>query len=169
MRLNQKLVEANERKEIVICGGAAMILGQHNREETQDVDMLRPDKDQLLQKLSREIAIETGSIRPDWLNSNCSAFIFEYPLPENWEDRLVVKLSSSHLVVKSLCDEDLLFTKICAHVDREMDEEDVRLLAQDKRMFLKSVDQVLQLKRYQSLETEMIIDELKIRLGFDDE
>jgi Nucleotidyltransferase of unknown function (DUF6036) len=167
--LNQKLQGEGIKKELVICGGAAMILSNYEREETQDVDVLKPDNDDVLKRLSKKVAEETGIVRSNWLNSDCTVFIKEHPLPKDWEKRLLSKYKASNLKVLVLAPEDILFSKLCSHIDREMDEDDIRELVKNKEEFQKAVGVVLKLEKYQNPLAVAIIEELRIRLGFDNE
>ncbi|MCO4794748.1 MAG: hypothetical protein KC493_13600 [Bacteriovoracaceae bacterium] len=169
-RLNEKLTQEGEKRELVVCGGAALILSNYNKVETVDVDMVSPNKDELLQKLSKEVAKDLDGVRPDWLNSHAATFFENHnPLPENWEDRLVEIFEDSHLKVSALAPEDILFSKICSHIDREMDEEDIKELADTQDLFEKVVEQVVGLPKYKDQVSDLIIDELRTRLGFKDE
>lgn len=51
------------KREIVVCGGASMILNKYNREQTQDIDIVKPVKDQLLQEIAAKIAKESMMLR----------------------------------------------------------------------------------------------------------
>lgn len=62
-----------------------------------------------------------------------------------------------------------MHSKICAHIDREMDEEDIGELAQDKELFKKVSKQVLGKKRFKNEQARIIIQELEVRLGIFDE
>ncbi|HAZ14961.1 MAG: hypothetical protein A2X86_21525 [Bdellovibrionales bacterium GWA2_49_15] len=168
-RLNEKLSDEGVTRELVVCGGAALLLSNYEREETMDVDMLRPDKDEVLQRLSKLVAEETGIARPDWLNSHSSVFFRENPLPKGWEGRLRSGFRASHLEVKVLAPKDILFTKICAHIDREMDEQDIKVLAPTKEIFEEAVLQVTRLPQYRSEMTTVSLDVLRLKLGFADD
>lgn len=168
-QLNDGLANINERRELVVCGGAALILSNFKKEETADIDILSPDKDVLLLRLSKEIAKTKTGIRTDWLNSNAASFFKEHnPLPSGWQDRLVETFKSTHLIVKALAPEDILFSKICSHIDREMDEDDIRELAKTKSIFECVVKRVSKLDRFKDTTSKIIIDELRVRLGFND-
>lgn len=168
-KLNQKLRDEGIKKKIVICGGAAMILSNYEREETQDVDILKPENDDVLKRLSKDVANETGVLRSNWLNSDCTIFMREHPLPKGWEKRILNKYKASNLKVLVLAPEDILFTKLCSHIDREMDEDDIRELVKNKEEFQIAVNKIFKLKKYQNSLTEAIIDELRIKLGFNHE
>ena len=169
-KLNSKLSQKGEKRKLILCGGAALILLNLEKVETVDVDLVDPSRDVLLQNLAKEIATDEKSIREDWLNSNASSFFKKHnPLPKNWEKRLDTVYESSHLTVKALSREDLLFTKICSHIDREMDEQDIKVLTHDEAMFNRAIEKVTKLKKYQNSIAKIIIAELRTRLGFDDE
>lgn len=168
-RLNRKLHEKGLKKEVVVCGGAAMILSNYKREETQDVDILKPENDKVLMKLSREVADENKVIRANWLNSDCTVFMKEHPLPRGWEKRLISKYNASNLKVFVLASEDILFSKLCSHIDREMDEDDIRELVKTEEEFRRAITKVLKLEKYQNSLAMAVIEELEVRLGFNDE
>jgi len=168
--LNERLANENETRELVVCRGAALILNNYKKEETADIDILSSDKDELLKRLSLEIAKKNLGLRSDWLNSNAASFFKRHnPLPVGWEKRLVQSFKASHLTVKSLSEEDMLFSKICSHIDREMDEADMKELARTKELFENTVRKIVKLKKFQDTASTLIIGELRVRLGFDDD
>jgi hypothetical protein len=169
-QLNMKLADINENRCLIICGGAALILSNYDKEETADIDLLSPSRDSLLKKLAEDIAKENHGLRPDWLNPHASIFFTKHnPLPAGWESRLVETFSGSHLQVRSLSPQDMLFSKICSHVERELDEDDIRALASSREMFDTAVLEMLKIDTFKNTTTQLIIDELKIRLGFSDD
>ena len=145
-----------------------MILCNYQKDETQDIDMLRPSNDQLLQRLSKKMAKQTVGLRENWLNSDSAVFLTG-SFPSGWEKRVVECFRGTHLVVKSVGPEDMLYSKICAHIDREEDEEDIKELTQSKELFLKVSGEVLKMRQYRNDLSKVLVEELKIRLGFNDE
>lgn len=167
-RINEELALLNENREMVVCGGAAMLFGSYNKDTTQDIDLLKPVKDPVLKDISKKLAREFEHLRDNWLNSDSSSFLID-SLPKNWELRVEEKFKGSHLKVLSLCRKDLLYSKLCAHIDREMDEDDIRELVNgDVLLFEKISSEILQTKRFGRKLGKSIIDELKITLGLGD-
>jgi hypothetical protein len=168
-RIDEELALLNESRELVVCGGAAMLFGNYNKASTQDIDMLKPVKDPVLKEISKKLAKEFEHLRDNWLNSDSSSFLSD-SLPRDWELRLEERFTGSHLRVLSLGREDLLYSKLCAHIDREMDEDDIRELVKgDLAMFKRISTEVLQTKRFGGVLGQTIVDELKIKLELGDE
>src|SRR6266404_6953904 len=75
-RLGQLAVESGSKIELVLVGGALMVLRFRARESTRDVDVaiLAPDDAQRVRDLSRRVADERGWPE-DWLNDGAKGYL----------------------------------------------------------------------------------------------
>jgi hypothetical protein len=71
--LSQELGKENLKGEILVFGGAAMVLAFNARPSTKDVDALFQPKSKIYE-LSKRIA-EKHQLSPDWLNDSVKGFI----------------------------------------------------------------------------------------------
>jgi predicted nucleotidyltransferase len=75
-RLGQLAVESGIQIELVLVGGALMVLRFHARESTRDVDVaiLAPADAQKVRELARRVAEERGW-PDDWLNDGAKGYL----------------------------------------------------------------------------------------------
>ena len=113
--------------EILIGGGAAMILAHQIPLSTMDVDGLLvnsevtpADIDPLVKKVAQEL-----KINPHWFNSYFNTFT--YTIPADYETRLISVYKGKNLKVSAFGVEDLLIMKCFA--GREKDIGHARALA----------------------------------------
>ncbi len=123
-------------REIVIYGGAAMILMEVPNRATFDIDIFDPSTvDQVFEKVKNKIA-QKYSFNRNWINATGGAF--KHELMSKWEERTKVFYQGEKLIVKTLGRVDLLVTKFLAELDRGEDFEDLKNL----NPTLKELDQV---------------------------
>ena len=120
--LNEELKVRDTERELVICGGAALIcLGWLSR-KTRDVDVIIPELDPILIEAAEAVGKNEG-LPPGWLNNGVAPF--KNLLPKGWEVRSVGVFGGSHLSVKSLGRQDLIGTKLLGACDRGDDVSDL--------------------------------------------
>jgi hypothetical protein len=107
--------------ELVVVGGAALVLLYGARETTKDVDAFsRTAADAAsLRDASRKVALRL-SLPLDWLNDGAKGYVHGLALGE-------VLLTTPSLVVRTLAPQQLLAMKLSAWRD-DVDIEDARLL-----------------------------------------
>jgi len=119
--LSQEMGKENLKGEILIFGGAAMVLAFNSRPSTKDVDALFQPKSKIYE-LSKRIA-ERHQLSPDWLNDSVKGFIntdsFSYKLFLRYENiaiyvpdpeyLLAMKSISMRLGIESSDLEDIKF------------------------------------------------------------
>lgn len=162
--LNKALKNKNLEREIIICGGAALIsLGIISR-QTLDVDVITPKIDSDFSAIADSLA-KNLSLHSGWLNNGPESLAED--LPKGWEDRTKEVYRDSNLIVKSLGRKDLLFSKFYAACDRGDDIEDILLikpneqeLAEAKAWFLEKDAAEI----WPSIVEEML-GELRKRMG----
>ena len=121
-KLDLALSSYNEKRELVIYGGAAMISMSVADRATFDIDVFEPKIDPLLNDIIRSLG-EEFSLGEHWINSTGKAF--EYEMPVGWKERLRLIYEGSYLQVMSLGRLDMIFTKVLAELDRQEDFEDI--------------------------------------------
>lgn len=86
--LSDEMGREKLKGEILLFGGAAMVLAFNARPSTKDVDALFQPKSKIYE-LSKKVA-EKYNIAPDWLNDSVKGFInsnsFDYKLFERFEN-----------------------------------------------------------------------------------
>ncbi len=109
------------RCEIVVVGGAALVLLFGAREATKDVDVfiLRQGDPSLVRKAVQRVA-DTLDLPDDWLNDAAKGYVHGLALGE-------VLLDEPALLVRALAPHQLLAMKLSAWRD-DVDIEDARLL-----------------------------------------
>lgn len=106
-----------ERHELVIAGGAALVLLYGARESTHDVDAVAADAETLA--AARRVAVERG-LPADWLNDAAKGYLHGL-------SRGAEVLAAPNLIVRAVAIEQLLAMKLSAWRD-DVDIEDARLL-----------------------------------------
>ncbi|MCC7441965.1 MAG: hypothetical protein IT285_10040 [Bdellovibrionales bacterium] len=120
--LNEELSRSGLEREIVICGGAALIaLGIVSR-ATRDVDVLDPILDSGILSAASAVGKAMG-LTDGWLNNGPRALT--ETLPQGWVDRCTEVFRGSHLRVRSLSRIDLIFSKLDAAASRVDDIRDL--------------------------------------------
>jgi hypothetical protein len=118
--LDEKLSQLGLDREIVTCGGGALlILGVIHR-ATRDLDVVAPKIDEELTRVAIEVANEFG-LDSKWLNNGPSSLSKD--LEKGWEARTQDIFRGQALLVKALGRRDLLASKLYAFCDR--DEQDL--------------------------------------------
>jgi hypothetical protein len=120
--LNEELSKFDERINLVICGGALLVLSEISNRATRDIDFLSPKMSDNLNKARNAVAKRLG-YEENWLNDHAKAF--ESQIPSGWIDRVIHIKSYSHLRIKGISRQDLISSKLKAVVDRDFDLEDL--------------------------------------------
>jgi hypothetical protein len=118
--LGAELAHRDERSEIVIAGGAALVLLFNARKTTKDVDayILRPEASSVRDAVRR--VAEDLSLPEDWLNDGAKGYFVGVSNGE-------VVFESSALVVRAVTTPQLLAMKLAAWRDA-IDRADAKLL-----------------------------------------
>lgn len=119
--LDQKLAQAGEQRDLIVCGGAALLVLDISDRQTKDVDVLLPKLDPILTAICAEIAKQFG-LDPDWLNNGPESLVRD--LEKGWENRVTVAYKGPSLNVKVLGRRDLVATKLFALCDRDENDLD---------------------------------------------
>lgn len=133
--LDEELLNAGEQvvKEIIIYGGAALILKGVPNRATFDIDIFKPSTLDDSFKAAKDKIAKKHSFEEHWINATGAAFYHE--LPEGWEERVEVFYEGENLIVKVLGRLDLIFTKFLAELDRGEDLKDLKSLSPTKKDF----------------------------------
>jgi predicted nucleotidyltransferase len=113
--------------ELLVMGGAAIVLLYNARPSTRDVDVfiLSPRKAQIVRELARQVAQERD-LPEDWLNDGAKGYLMG-------ASQGAVVLSAPGIVVRSLAVPQLLAMKLSAWRD-DVDIQDARRLLQELRV-----------------------------------
>ncbi|MBI3557925.1 MAG: hypothetical protein HY074_16810 [Deltaproteobacteria bacterium] len=121
--LDQALATARERRDLVVCGGAALLVLNVTDRQTRDVDVLIPKLDPILIAASERIAAKFG-LDPTWLNNGPESLVRD--LETGWEERTEITYRGKALSIRVLGRRDLIASKLFAFCDRdENDFEDL--------------------------------------------
>lgn len=115
--LSGKLPATGKPREIIVMGGAAIVLLYRARESTKDVDALLGDRS--IREAARQVAVDLG-LPEDWLNDGAKGYVHGLALGD-------VLLQTPALTVRALAPVQLLAMKLCAWRD-DVDISDARLL-----------------------------------------
>jgi hypothetical protein len=132
--LNEKMKKNNIQGELIIGGGAAMILVHNVREFSGDIDAIINPREPI-KKLSKEISKEFD-MDPDWLNDDFKGFIYDNFPTEDF-------ISFSNLNIKVFAPECLIAMKINAARIDKYDMEDLIFLL--KKFKIESFDYCMSL------------------------
>jgi hypothetical protein len=118
--LAAELERQNERAELLIVGGAALVLLFHARESTKDVDayFVRPEGS-VIRSAAASVA-DALDLPADWLNDGAKAYLVG-------ASEGTVLFESSSLIVRAAAIPQLLAMKLAAWRDA-VDRADARLL-----------------------------------------
>jgi hypothetical protein len=120
--LDRALAEMGEKRDLIICGGAALILLRVSARATMDIDVLSPQIDKALALASEKVAVQLG-LQDSWLNNGPSDLV-KY-LEKGWEGRCSLLFNGGSLKVFALSRLDLIRTKFWAACDRVEDIPDI--------------------------------------------
>ena len=120
--LGQELQQRNITGEILLAGGAVMLLKVQNREVTKDIDAyFNPGQADVIREAARVIADREG-LPHDWINDGVKGFFYAQPPTERWAE-----YPGLRVYIPSL---DYLFAmKVVA--GRPQDIEDIKALANE--------------------------------------
>jgi hypothetical protein len=123
--LDQELFDLGLRRELIVCGGGALLVLEIINRATRDLDILLPMIDPLLNEAAERVA-QKLKLAPHWLNNGPSSLVPD--LPSDWQSRLELIYRGKALVLKGLGRDEMLLTKIYAFCDREEDWQDLKKL-----------------------------------------
>ncbi len=83
--LGEELQQRNVTGEIVLAGGAVMLLVIHNRETTKDIDAYFATNPQIIREAAQVIA-ERENLPDDWINDGVKGFFYTSPPNTLWLD-----------------------------------------------------------------------------------
>lgn len=113
--LNLKLTQ---KCQLLIGGGAALLLSNYFPLATSDIDALpKGISTDELSALIKQVALELG-LSGDWLNPYFATFT--HVLPLDFEVRLSTVFEGSNLIARALGKEDLLIMKCFAHRQKDI-------------------------------------------------
>ncbi len=115
--LASEIGEEENLHELVIAGGAALVLLYGARESTKDVDAARVDS--VIRDAARQVASRLD-LSEDWLNDGAKGYVHGVALGD-------VVYQAKGLIVRTLAPKQLLAMKLCAWRD-DVDIDDARLL-----------------------------------------
>jgi Nucleotidyltransferase of unknown function (DUF6036) len=139
--LNDELRSRKLTRELVICGGAALIALKVVRRGTKDVDVLKPKIDHDLQVAALAVAQKHG-LSQTWLNNGPAMLVKE--LPEDCETHCSVIYDGTHLKVSAIGRRDLIYSKLYAATERTDDITDLVALKPTVEELSAARDLVLQ-------------------------
>jgi len=110
-RLGQLAFDQGHTLQLVVVGGAAMVLGYHARQATHDIDVvfLPPPEPQIIRLYAKTVADEHGWPE-DWLNNAASGYLIGMSTGP-------VVLNAPGIEVRQPVTEQLLAMKLCAWRD----------------------------------------------------
>jgi hypothetical protein len=120
--LDAELVKRSIHRELVICGGAALIALGVIARETRDVDVLEPELDSALLEAAKPVGKALG-LSEGWLNNGPRDLV--KALPKGWESRCSDVFGGPALTIRSIGREDLICTKLYAAACRTDDIHDL--------------------------------------------
>jgi Nucleotidyltransferase of unknown function (DUF6036) len=123
--LGQELLNHQVTGEILLVGGAVMLLKVQNREVTKDIDAyFDPGQAELIRQAVRIIADREG-LAQDWINDAAKGFFYTQPPTEQWAE-----YPGLRVYIPSL---DYLFAmKVVA--GRPQDIDDIKALASELKL-----------------------------------
>jgi hypothetical protein len=83
--LGQELEQRGVTGEILIAGGAFMLLVIKNRDTTNDIDAYFATEPQAIREAAQVVAEREG-LAPDWLNDGVTGFFDQSPPTELWAE-----------------------------------------------------------------------------------
>ena len=151
--LGQKLIAKEITGEIILAGGAVMLLVVRNRETTKDIDAYFGDQPEI-RIAAEELAREEG-LREDWLNDGVKGFFYGNPPQVLWAEYPGLRVYTVH-------PEYLFAMKVLA--GRDSDIEDLQALI--IYMKLNNSDEAMQIieqyvpERLLTVRTKYLIEDL---------
>jgi hypothetical protein len=113
--LDAELKALGVQRELIICGGAALIAMGIVARETRDVDVLLPVLDPELHSAAKKIG-KALDLNEGWLNNGPRDLI--QALTKGWESHCTDVFRSTNLVIRSIGRSDLICSKLYAAADR---------------------------------------------------
>ncbi len=113
------------QRQIIVCGGAAMLSLGIRTTSTMDIDVLEPTLDSTL----REAAVIVGKkhgLAANWFNNGPATLVSL--LPHDWKTRLTLVFRGQSFHLYALGRPELLLSKVFAEADRQEDLEDILAL-----------------------------------------
>jgi predicted nucleotidyltransferase len=120
--LGQELLQKQVTGEILLAGGAVMLLKVQNREVTKDIDAyFNPEHAEIIREAIKAVADKEG-LPFDWINDGVKGFFYTQPPMEQWAEFPGIRIYTPTL-------DYLLAMKLVA--GRPQDIEDIKALAQE--------------------------------------
>ena len=152
------------RQEVILLGGAAMILGYGLERATQDVDGFFPSAGatELRDKI-RQVASEMG-LPDDWFNDTAKGYMAL--LPRDFTERLFpIDLGLKKLKLLALGRPEMVVLKIIAL--RQRDEEDLEWLKikkGDVSVIIEHLERLARLRKDLALKVKLYLEEAGWRI-----
>jgi len=148
---------------IIICGGAAAIVGYGMKRLTGDIDILEPfPKSDSFYKAVKDLSKSNG-LDPKWINDGVKGFLDD--LSPDFQKRLLpLNEEFENLHVFIISKPDLITMKICAW--READKEDIKALGiskEDLTIINANLEHVEKHSPDRAHKAHMVLSELGVR------
>ncbi len=117
--LDAKLHARGESRELIVCGGGALLILDIIDRQTRDIDVIAPELDLVLKEVAAEVGKEFG-LEPEWLNNGPASLSRD--LEVGWETRVQCIYEGRRLKMHALSNRDLLASKLFAYCDRDEDD-----------------------------------------------
>lgn len=120
--LDKELENRKAVRDLIVCGGTALLVLDVIDRETRDIDVVCPEVD--LELRSAAVAVAKKLLLPhDWINDGPKSLAND--LLVGWKERVELIFQGKALTLYALGRVDLLATKVYAFCDREDDYQDV--------------------------------------------
>jgi predicted nucleotidyltransferase len=123
--LGQELQKRQITGEILLAGGAVMLLKVQNREVTKDIDAYFPSNQASVIRDAARVVAEREGLANDWINDGVKGFFYRQPPAERWAE-----YPGLRVYVTSL---DYLFT-MKAVAGRPQDIDDMKAIANELKL-----------------------------------
>jgi hypothetical protein len=120
--LGQELLQRQMTGEILLAGGAVMLLRVQNREVTKDIDAYFPPGQADVIRDAAKVVAEREGLADNWINDAVEGFFYTQPPTEEWAEYPGLRVYLTSL--------DYLFAmKVVA--GRPQDVDDIKALARE--------------------------------------
>jgi len=118
--LGQELQQRQVTGEILLAGGAVMLLEVQNREVTKDIDAyFNPEQANVIREAAKVVAQREG-LADDWINDGVKGFFYQQPPTKKWAEYPGLRIYLTSL-------DYLLAMKVVA--GRPQDIDDIKAIA----------------------------------------
>ncbi len=123
--LGQELLQRQVTGEILLAGGAVMLLRVQNREVTKDIDAyFPPEQAEVIRDAAKAVAEREGLV-DSWINDAVEGFFYTQPPSEKWAEYPGLRVYLTSL--------DYLFA-MKAVAGRPQDVDDIKALAHELKL-----------------------------------